>query len=197
MTTTTTKPIPNEARALAGHLLAQAQGDHPAARRLAGDAYRWLCSKDETYKPEFDTPAAASTASNLDAANAEIASLRGQNAKLRVELDTHRKANDENAGTIRDLTKRGDDAEAEVARLNALLGKQADETAQPQPEPPATIDEGAPLIVQPAYIAKGVEVPAPKAATPTTDDADAWPQFAHLPPKMRQWAIDRAKAAQA
>jgi len=53
-------------------------------------------------------------------------------------------------------------------------------------EPPAPVAPVAPAP-QPA--------PAAPVAEPTSGMADPWPQFAHLPEKMRKWAIDRAIAA--
>ena len=48
----TTSTPTNEGVAIAATVIAQAKGDVPSARRVLGDAHRWTCTIDPSFKPD-------------------------------------------------------------------------------------------------------------------------------------------------
>ena len=120
----TTSTPTNEGVAIAATVIAQAKGDVPSARRVLGDAHRWTCTIDPSFKP--------------DDKDKRIADLEAQVHDLHAEPDADANAKVADATKLVATATRElgivegerNDAKAKVAALtevNANLARSVDD----------------------------------------------------------------------
>ena len=127
--TSTLKPIANDAIALACQLIAQAQGDVGKARRAFADALVWMQRVDPTFKAEFiaDQPAALVDGETAQEWKARAERIKATLDEVRHQRDQERKifnvVKDERDGAINRLDN--------LCREHALLvGQHGDLSAK-------------------------------------------------------------------
>ena len=127
--TSTLKPIANDAIALACQLIAQAQGDVGKARRAFADALVWMQRVDPTFKAEFiaDQPAALVDGETAQEWKARAERIKATLDEVRHQRDHERKifnvVKDERDGAINRLDN--------LCREHALLvGQHGDLSAK-------------------------------------------------------------------
>ena len=115
--TSTLKPIANEAIALACQLIAQAQGDVGKARRAFADALVWMQRVDPTFRPEF---VAEQPAALVDGETAQEWKDRAE--RIKATLDEVRNQRDEERKLFNSLKAERDNALHELNDLSREHG---------------------------------------------------------------------------
>ena len=121
----TTSTPTNEGVAIAATVIAQAKGDVPSARRVLGDAHRWTCTIDPSFKPDDKDKRIAELEAQVQAAGED----REWDA-MRADRDLHEAQGKRIAEELSIVEGERNDAKVKVAALtieNANLTRIASE----------------------------------------------------------------------
>ena len=158
----TTSTPTNEGVAIAATVIAQAKGDVPSARRVLGDAHRWTCTIDPSFKPddkdkrisELETQVQASGEDReWDAMRADRDDFQAKVAKLTIENANLLRSVDDLTRRVVKIEVERDQAVAAFETEGELVGELQRELAQVKAElaqvravnfdAPRTFDPGA------------------------------------------------------